>query len=72
MCRLLRELRMREESKDAQPVIETDDNYAFLCEVGAVLSRFRSGARGEAAAINPNHDGQPGTRRSRRRPHIQV
>lgn len=49
---------MREEAEDAEAVVHRNDDDALFGEVGAVLARLGGGARGEAAAIDPDHDGE--------------
>src|SRR5262249_58083465 len=51
VSRLARQLGMREEAEDAEPVVERDDDDAFARQRLAVVARLGSGARLEAAAV---------------------
>src|SRR4029453_4638736 len=65
------QLRMGQKSQRADPIVQADDDDAFRCELRAVVDSHRARAFVEAAAIDPEHDRQPGARIPRRRPYIE-
>ena len=72
MARLLGQLGMREEAEHTQAVVHADHHHAFLRQVLAILPRFGSSARREAAAIDPHHHRQARLRGCGRRPHVEI
>ena len=54
----LGEFGVREEAEDAEAIVHRNDDDAFFGEVRAVLARFGGCAGGEAAAVDPDHDGE--------------
>ena len=71
-ARLARELRVRKEPEDAQPVVDRDDDDALARERVAIVPRLAAGARLEPAAVDPHHHRQPIARRRRRGPDVQI
>src|SRR5262245_15536552 len=63
---------MREEAERAEPIIQRDDDGAFASEAVAGVTRLGARASGEAAAVQPNHDGPAIVGRRGRRPNVQV
>src|SRR5208337_4024770 len=72
VVRLLGKIRVGEESKHTQTVIETNHHHSLFCQVLTVLARFGSRAGGKTSAIDPHHDRQMRLRRCRWRPYVQV
>src|SRR5450432_1847885 len=63
---------MREESEDAEPVVDGDDDDALLGEIFAVVSGRRAGSTRVSAAVNPDHHWTPLFSRRRGSPDVQV
>ncbi len=60
MRRLRRQIRMRHIAERADPVVEADEDHAFLGDVFAAVHRHPAGAEREAAAVDPDDHGQAG------------
>ena len=56
--RLGGELRVGEEAEDAEAVVHADDDDVATGEELAVLAGLGGAAGGEAAAVDPDHDGE--------------
>ena len=70
--RFRRELGVREEAERAEAVVQRDDDGAFAREAVARVARLGARAAGEAAAVQPDHDGPAVVRRVGRRPDVQI
>src|SRR5262249_14013058 len=53
LARFLGQLRMREKSANAQPVIDADDDNAFLRKILAIVAGFGARSRLESASVKP-------------------
>jgi hypothetical protein len=71
-ARLTRELRVRKEPEDAQPVIDRDNDDPLARERIAIVTRLSAGTRLEPTAVDPHHHRQPIARRRRRGPHVEI
>src|SRR5215470_668432 len=54
------QLRVREEAKDAKPIIRLDHDDAFLGQVLTVIAGLAVGACDKSATVVPHDDRQPG------------
>src|SRR5262245_55476495 len=63
---------MRKETECAEAIVESHDHGAFGSEVLAVVPGKSAGAAGEAAAVDPHHDGTSIVGVIRARPHIRI
>src|SRR6185312_10005528 len=72
MRRFFGQLRMRKETKRAQPIVRIHDDDALLCQHFAVVTWFRSAACDESSAVVPHKNRQLRTRGLCRNPYIQV
>ena len=66
------DLAQLEEAEGAQAVVHGDEHDAVLRERGPVVQRRRARAHLEAAAVDPDHDGQRLGGRRVGGPHVQV
>src|SRR6516162_1234491 len=71
-ARLLGQLRVRQKTEYAQPVIDTDNDDSFLCEILAVIARLGTRSGLKSSAVKPHHDRETVLGRSCRRPDVQV
>ena len=48
---------MGEEAEDIHAIVQGDNHYTFLRQIGAVVPGFGACTDIEAAAVDPDHDG---------------
>src|SRR5262247_1231599 len=63
---------MREESENAESIVERDDHGALLRETRAVVPLLTTEAGVVATAVDPDHHGTLATRAERCRPDVQI
>src|SRR3954466_11333460 len=72
MARFLREIRMREETERSEAVVDGDDDRSLRGKVLAVIPGNAAGSAGEAAAVDPHHDGPLVVRRTGAGPDVEI